>query len=209
MVIDIENLLEKINNLLATDELKAKSKALADVLSYTETESDRVNDLVERIKNIQRERSQLERALKLKMECVKTPVQRDKLFKILLKTLELQEHLNAVKYFQDERDLLAQLQSNCRSLTPKTELTKILNLLEEQEHFQGQLKSAQSAVKDFEFMLQQVWQQAGEADSQFTAQKEQQLNDRVRAIHANSKINEVNGLTATLEDYRSQISAFR
>ena len=99
MVIDIENLLEKINNLLATEELKSKTQALGQVLQAVEQETDRVEILVEKIKEIQRERSQLERTLKLKMECVKTPSQRDKMFKILLKSLELQEHLASTRFF--------------------------------------------------------------------------------------------------------------
>ena len=91
--------------------------------------------MVNQVKNLQRERARVERIIKLKMECIKQATQKDKLFKIMLKLFEVQEYLLATKFFQNERDSLANIQSTSKTLSAKSELAKILTLLEEYEYF--------------------------------------------------------------------------
>lgn len=74
----------------------------------------------------------------------------------MLKLFEIQEYLLATKYFQNERDSISNIQSTSKTLNAKSDLAKILSLLEEHEYFQFQLKQAVSDMKDYEFMLSQV-----------------------------------------------------
>lgn len=72
-IAEIEGIIEKVATTLKTEESKAKEQMLKSVLANTEDESNKIQTMVTQIKTLQRDRARMERLIKLKMECIKTP----------------------------------------------------------------------------------------------------------------------------------------
>ena len=68
---EIEGLIERVKSTLLSEEVKAKQKMLNSVQADNEEEVNKIQNLVNQVKNLQRDRAKLERQIKLKMECIK------------------------------------------------------------------------------------------------------------------------------------------
>ncbi|CDW87631.1 UNKNOWN [Stylonychia lemnae] len=208
-MVEVDGLIDRVKGTLSAEEIKAKEKMLHSVQVDNEEEQTKIQALVNQVKNSQRDRAKLERLIKLKMECIKETGKKEKIFKLMLKLSEVNEHLLATKFFQNERDSQSLIQSTAKSFTTKTDLSKILTLLEEYDYFVFQLKQAQSDIKDFEFQLLTVKQLYEDLDSSFAVQKTQDLYDRMRQLNVNSHQNELNDIADQVNGWRQQVQDFR
>lgn len=72
----------------------------------SDVEAVKLAEMVNQVKFLQREKSKLERMIKIKLECIKQASQKDKLFKIMLRLNEVQEYMQQSKFLQSQRDAL-------------------------------------------------------------------------------------------------------
>jgi len=161
------------------------------------------------VKALQRDRAKLERLLKLKLECLKPQhvKQRDRLFRIVLKVCELNEFLNGVRYFQEEKDLLHGLQGQLS--LGKNELARVLQLGQEVEFVALQVKQWQSDLKDWETALNQARQQFDDADAQFTEMKQAELVERLKVVNISAPTQELKESLSTIALWLGQVQDHR